>query len=898
MNPIDAVGESLDLHTPDFSTAGFYSVDPAIRGVADFNPGWRFHLGDAEDAHMPGFDDSAWDLVNLPHGLEILPLEASGSLNYQGPAWYRKHFETPDDVAPGRRVFLHFEAIMGHSQVWLNGQPLTQHFGGYLPIHLDVTDALSTEESNVLAVRADNSNDPSYPPGKPQSALDFTYFGGIYRDVWMITASPIHISHANHVDEVAGGGVFFHTRSLSSDRATARVKTHTVNHSDADTDIRVSAILSDAGGKTVAESSGAASLPAGGGRHIEFDLDVTSPMPWHPDAPHLYDLFVKIHDAKQNLLDILRLRVGLRTVELRGKEGLFLNGQPFEGPLVGANRHQDFAYLGNAIPNTTHWRDAKKLRDAGMRIIRGAHYPMDPAFMDACDELGLFVIVATPGWQFFQEDDGFPGRVVVDIRQMVRRDRNYASLFAWEPILNETPYPEDFALRCAGTVKEEYPVPGCYLGCDSYADAAPEFELMYGTTRDTDHRIQAQRWWRPLTDEERQDFLAHYEDAGFFIREFGDGNFVDDWNAQDSPSRVNKAWGEAPQLVQARHYAMTLRGIYHNFERTPQDIGGCIWHPFDHQRGYHPDAFWGGMLDATRQPKYSYYVFMAQRDPDLRIPHVASGPFVRILNEAAAASDPTVTVVSNCDEIRLLFNGEEIGVQPTSTQSSHGMREPVVFEDAYMFSEVKQLIRAGRQDEVSLVAEGLIDGQVVATHPVVNAGRRTQLQLEADFSGAAFTADGSDILPVVASVTDKHGRVKRLAQKHVCFTVTGAGQLVGDNESAALAINPQPVRWGEAVALVRADYEPGPITIRVEDVHDGIYTLEPAELTVHTNPARFLQVYTEKTTEQVAAKRTADRTAIPGEVELREQLMQTQRELNELRLREVERTQEERATNQ
>ena len=122
---------------------------------------------------------------------------------------------------------------------------------------------------------------------------------------------------------------------------------------------------------------------------------------------------------------------------------------------MGANRHQDFAVVGNALTNSMHWRDAKKLRELDFKIIRNAHYTQDPAFMDACDELGLFVIVATPGWQFWSQEPIFAERVYSDIRNMVRRDRNHPSAIIWEPILNETRYPADFAQKARDFVKAE-----------------------------------------------------------------------------------------------------------------------------------------------------------------------------------------------------------------------------------------------------------------------------------------------------------------------------------------------------------------------------------------------------------------------------------------------------------
>lgn len=172
---------------------------------------------------------------------------------------------------------------------------------------------------------------------------------------------------------------------------------------------------------------------------------VKKPMLWSPENPTLYNLIVRIRDNEGNTIDGYRRRIGIRSIEFKGKDGFWLNGKPYESLLIGANRHQDFAVVGNAVANSIHWRDAKKLRDAGLKIIRNAHCPQDPAFMDACDELGLFVIVNTPGWQFWNDAPEFAQRVYSDIRNMVRRDRNHPCVWLWEPILNETWYPADFA---------------------------------------------------------------------------------------------------------------------------------------------------------------------------------------------------------------------------------------------------------------------------------------------------------------------------------------------------------------------------------------------------------------------------------------------------------------------
>ena len=145
---------SFTLHSntrqPQFSTAGFFSLPGTGRTVSSMNPAWRFHKGDAKGAERPDFDDTDWAIVSLPDGIETLPTEASGCINYQGKVWYRKHF-TPEESWKGKKLFLHFEAIMGKSRIYVNGTLMKEHFGGFLPIIIDVTSALNYNEDNVIS---------------------------------------------------------------------------------------------------------------------------------------------------------------------------------------------------------------------------------------------------------------------------------------------------------------------------------------------------------------------------------------------------------------------------------------------------------------------------------------------------------------------------------------------------------------------------------------------------------------------------------------------------------------------------------------------------------------------------------------------------------------------------
>ena len=159
-----------------FSTAGFYELTNSGRCVYNMNVAWRFHKGDIANGGALELVDSTWAVVSLPNGIELLPEEASGNINYQGKVWYRKHFLV-DTEWRNKKVMIHFEGIMGKSEVWINGQLIKKHYGGYLPVIADLSSWLKYGAENVIAVCADNSDDSSYPPGKPQRALDFSYIG-------------------------------------------------------------------------------------------------------------------------------------------------------------------------------------------------------------------------------------------------------------------------------------------------------------------------------------------------------------------------------------------------------------------------------------------------------------------------------------------------------------------------------------------------------------------------------------------------------------------------------------------------------------------------------------------------------------------------------------------------
>ena len=846
-------------YRPETSVAGFMSLPGSGRNVYNFNPGWRFHKGDVAGAEALNFDDSAWQVVSTPHTVELEPAEASGGRNYQGIAWYRKHFVVPAAMQ-GQLVTVYFEAIMGKQEVFLNGKLVRKHAGGYLPFSVNLTDyGIKAGDKCVLAVMTDNSNDKNYPPGKPQYTLDFAYHGGIYRDVWLIGKSDVSITDALEANKVAGGGVFVHFDQISEKKAQVFVDTEVKNSGTARRVVTVETTLTNASGKKVKQTSSRVMLNAGESVTVKQKMQVSNPHLWSPDSPYLYRVESRVAEGKL-ALDGGVTRVGIRKAEFKDKDGFWLNGKPF-GQLVGANRHQDFAYVGNALPNSQQWRDAKRLRDAGCRIVRVAHYPQDPSFMDACDELGIFVIVATPGWQYWNKDPEFARLVHENTRMMIRRDRNHASVLMWEPILNETRYPLDFALEALQITKDEYPYPGRPVAAaDVHSEGVKEhYDVVYGWPGDDVKGVARQC---------------------IFTREFGEN--VDDWYAHNNNNRASRSWGERPMLVQALSLAKSYDEMY---QTNGQFIGGAQWHPFDHQRGYHPDPYWGGIFDAFRQPKYAYYMFRSQTAANLNHPLAESGPMVYIAHEMSQFSDKDVVVFSNCDSVRLsIYDGTRSWTKPVVHAKGHMPNAPVVFENVWDFWEARGYSYVQKNwQKVNLVAEGIRNGEVVCTTKKMPSRRSTKLQLRVDYQNSPLVADGSDFIVVVAEVTDDSGNVRRLAKENVVFTVEGEGEIIGD---ATIGANPRAVEFGSAPVLIRSTRKAGKIKVKARVQYEGTHAPTPAEIEFESVPSLLPACFTEQTRQTDAASTAKGQSAssekkILSEEEKQKLLIEVERQQTE-----------------
>ena len=759
----------------------------AQRHRVPLNRGWQFRGGG---------DEAEWASVNLPHFGRLEAYDVSR--HFQGFCWYRKEI-VPTPAMAGRRVSLEFEGAMQVADVWVDGEHRLVHEGGYLPFILELSDEMQAGAPVTVLLRLDNRDNPEVPPGKPLAGMDFCYFSGLYRNVWMHVTDPLHISHANVAGKAGGGGIFVRYENVSTNAAEVRVSVDVVNEGAEGRAAKVAASLLDADGEGVAHTtSGVTQLATGASAAFDVTLHVTDPRLWSPEAPNLYTLTATVL-AGDAATDAVSRRVGIRTVKADPRKGFFLNGVP-RTPF-GTNRHQAYPYIGNALSDQAQRREARLLKDGGYDIVRLPHYPQAPAFLDACDELGLMTLVCIPGWQHFSDTPRFRANVLEDLRQTIRRDRNHPSAVLWETSLNETMGHDDILRQLIAVAHEEYPGDQMLTCGDSEGHAPQEL----------DYDVPYSGW--DGATRTRPDLAGKMS----LHREYGDNQF-------GGYSRYTRGDGETLMLVQAWNYQTAVN----DHLALSYTWGQCSWEAIDNNRGMSPEIATCGALDPFRLPKFLHYFFQSQRDPD------TGGPVVFIANLWQPPEGPRnpIVVYSNADEVELLVNGRSVGRRRpddgpnvpfgdlTGFDLNYWQSGESVPTDERMCDVSSPIFTGGNCRSLAhppftfpgipfepgeLTATAYRGGVAVATDRRRTPGGPISLVLTADDAGQPFLADGADVLIVHAAIVDRAGTPVPSSSQPVQFAVNGDAALIGDNPRRAEA--------GIASILLRAGTSPGRVRV-------------------------------------------------------------------------------------
>lgn len=387
----------------------------SLRQRINLNRDWKFHLGDLTGAEAPDFADKDWSPINLPHCFDI-PYFMSNY--YVGYGWYRKTLHVEDRWLE-QRVNLEFLGAFQDAQVFVNGQRVGEHKGGYTGFSYDITSALHAGD-NLVAVRLNNIRNPQLEP----IGGDHIFMGGIYRDVYLVITNPLHVTWY---------GTFVTTPTVSKESATVNVKTEIQNQSSALKNCTVKTALTDPSGAEVAQFSSQQQIPAGA--TVTFDQTspvLASPRLWSPAHPNLYEAHTTVSDGATPV-DTYATSFGIRSIKWTADQGFFLNGEHLY--FHGANVHQDHAGWGIATTDYASFRDVQFVKDAGLDFIRGSHYPHHPKFADACDQLGLLFWSENCFWAGYpglpKDQDGFDQSAKDTLRDEIRIFRNHPSIVVW-----------------------------------------------------------------------------------------------------------------------------------------------------------------------------------------------------------------------------------------------------------------------------------------------------------------------------------------------------------------------------------------------------------------------------------------------------------------------------------
>lgn len=638
----------------------------AQRTELTISNGWYFHQGEiAPEKADPA--SGAWTRVNLPHTWNRYDAFDETPGYYRGVGWYAYGF-IPNGQWKDRRVILHFEGANQVAEVFVNGTPVGSHTGGYTAFNFDITRHLEFGKKNIIKVRLDNKHDRDIPPLN----ADFTFYGGIYRNVKLIAVDPVHFDLQNCASE----GVFVETPSVDSARATVVLRGDVVNSGDATRAVRVKAVLRDRQGAVVGEAVKAMTLRGGSKNPFRFDgITIRQPHLWSPETPYLYTAEFSVEEAKgaKNTTDRIEIPFGVRWFSFSG-DGFQLNGRKY--PLKGTNRHQDFAGLGNALGDDYHRNDYRKIKSLGFNFVRLAHYPQAPEVYRMCDELGLLVWTEIPVVNEVTPSEAFTRNALSMMREQIRQTYNHPSVILYgymneilirmlsnkrlteeqrQQVADDT---RALALKLEALTEEEAPDRNTVMAIH-YEDGYNRYEV--STIPDVvGYNLYFGWYYEQLEDLTRYLTSEHarYPDRPIIVSECGaDADLM-------NHSQVPRSWDYSEEYQVVLHHSYLKQ-----FARMPFLAGYALWNFADFGAEARADATpWinqKGLVTYDRKEKDVTSLYRANL-LETPLVYIASRNYTRRadVERQPGIAIHTINVFGNGREIELSVNGESLGSRP------------------------------------------------------------------------------------------------------------------------------------------------------------------------------------------------------------------------------------------
>jgi beta-galactosidase len=777
--------------------------------IVPFNTGWLFGPESA-GSDQPGFDDSQFATVTLPHTVTPLSWQNWNPATWEQVWSYRRHFDAPPGL-DGLRVFLDFDAAITGSALTLNGTQAGGNTGGYLPFTVEITGQLQPA-GNVLAVTLDSTFNLDVPPDRPapavSTAVDYWQPGGIYRDVYLRAVPPIFLADvfaqpANVLDAASrqvSVQATVDAAVVPSGAVTVVVELYDFDNSNK---------------PAISSATVPVTLTAAGQATVTATLDKLPGITlWDTENPKLYTVVATLYVDREPLHDY-QVRIGFREAVFQ-LDGFYLNGTRTK--LFGVNRHQFFPYAGGAMPDRVQARDAYILRKVlNCNAVRCSHYPQSEAFYDAADELGLLVWEEIPGWGYFG-DASWREAAYADVGAMIVRDRNHPCVVVWGAMPNEAgAYPAEYTLynQYAHTTDPSRPTGGdnTYSGTDYVFDVFSEHD--YSSVTDSD----GVRWpaLRAPADVAGKPYLVceavgTLSGPAIYFRRI-DTQFVQQ--------------GEA-----------IAHAIVQNISYSQDAYCGLLaWSGFDYPSG-NGNQFQGvkytGVVDLFRVPKPGASIYQAQIDPAVT-PVIAPGFYWDFGPTSPVTGLPFAMIASNLDELKVYVGGDLFATVTPDTADYASLPHAPSFVDF------------GSVDGSALPAlriDGYRGGARVATRLFDANPANDRLELTAD--DAAIDADGSDATRVVFRAVDRYGNARPYTGDLVTLTVDGPAVLVSDNPVDFGATGGVAAAWirslpgSPGTVTVRASHPTlgtAQVTVKIQQVPNGPPAVPSGTLSVTASPA-------------------------------------------------------------
>jgi len=639
------------------------------REKISINQVWKFKKGDIPFAEYPLLNDSEWSQVNIPHTWNNEDSFDDEPGMYMGVGWYRKVLPITD-LWKDRKVYLFFEGANQIADIFINGHYVMQHRGGYTGFYVDCTPYLKFESGaqNILAVRLDNAVNEHIPP----LSADFTFYGGIYRDVYLVAMDNLHFD----TQDFGGAGVYWETNNVSEKSAQLKVYGKVVNEDAMPSKFYVESSVVAPNDSIVEVMQ--SFLKVEGKSTVNFNQlqDLKNIKLWSTSEPNMYSIRTKIMDAEKKTIDDVSIPLGFRYYKFTPDSGLYFNGKNVK--LWGVNRHQDYPKLGNALPNEQHVKDMKLVKEMGANFIRISHYPQDPEVIKACDDLGLLASIEIPLVNRITESKQFTNNTLYMLQEMIQQNRNHPAVIIWT-YMNEIYLSRPFG---KDTTREKIYDKNLYnltksldstcLAMDKNRTTMAVFHgaypLYHNKTKLTSiPMIVGWNLYMGWYQQEKKfiDFddyiaMAHKEspNKSMIIAEYGAG--ADERIRTKNPRRYD--------------HSIEYQNIYHDYyqntiAKSPFVAGGALWAFLDFgssgRKDVTPHINNKGIVNTYRQPKDAYWLYKSKIDVDsfVKIINFAKNTVSGIANPNEDKLIKKIVVYFNLKSVQFTVNNQIIGVK-------------------------------------------------------------------------------------------------------------------------------------------------------------------------------------------------------------------------------------------